>query len=31
MKKQSFATWKAPSKMPEWYANALGGNHVRNI
>ena len=24
MKKQSFATWKAPSKMPEWYANALG-------
>ena len=25
MKKQSFATWKAPSKMPEWYAEALGG------
>ena len=25
MKKQRFATWKAPSKMPDWYANALGG------
>ena len=24
MKKQSFATWKAPSKMPKWYAEALG-------
>ena len=25
MKKQRFATWKAPSKMPDWYAEALGG------
>ena len=24
MKKQSFATWKAPSKMPEWYAESIG-------
>ena len=24
MKKQRFATWKAPSKMPEWYAESIG-------
>ena len=23
MKKQRFATWKAPSKMPDWYAEAF--------
>ena len=24
MKKRSFATWKEPSKVPEWYSQAIG-------
>jgi hypothetical protein len=24
MKKRDFATWKEPSKVPEWYSQAIG-------
>ena len=28
MKKQRFATWKSPSKMPDWYAKAIIVGHI---